>query len=106
MAVYGVVADIHGNREALAAAFAALEARGVERVVCLGDIIGYNADPDECVAMVRGPALLYGGDVRAFHAPAGAFAGVFGGPPCPDFSPALRTPPRQNKCALKSLRLT
>jgi predicted phosphodiesterase len=53
MARYGVVADIHGNREALAAAFGALEARGVSRVVCLGDIVGYNADPDECVAMVR-----------------------------------------------------
>ncbi len=53
MARYGVVADIHGNREALAAVFAALEARGVERIVCLGDMVGYNADPDECVAMVR-----------------------------------------------------
>jgi predicted phosphodiesterase len=53
MALYGVVADIHGNREALAAAFAALASRAVERIVCLGDIVGYNADPDECVAMVR-----------------------------------------------------
>jgi predicted phosphodiesterase len=53
MARYGVIADIHGNREALTAAFAALEARGVSRIVCLGDIVGYNADPDECVAMVR-----------------------------------------------------
>jgi len=53
MARYGVLGDIHGNREALAAAFAALEARGVSRIVCLGDIVGYNADPDECVAMVR-----------------------------------------------------
>jgi putative phosphoesterase len=53
MARTGVLADIHGNREALVAAFAALEARGVERIVCLGDIVGYNADPDECAAMVR-----------------------------------------------------
>ena len=53
MARYGVLADIHGNREALAAALSALEARGVSRIVCLGDIVGYNADPDECVAMVR-----------------------------------------------------
>jgi predicted phosphodiesterase len=54
MALYGVVADIHGNREALAAALAALEQRRAERIVCLGDVVGYNADPDECVAMVRG----------------------------------------------------
>jgi predicted phosphodiesterase len=57
MALYGVIADIHGNREALAAALAALEARGAQargdRLLCLGDIVGYNADPDECVALVR-----------------------------------------------------
>ena len=53
MAVYGVLADIHGNREALDAALAALEARGVERIVCLGDVVGYNADPDECAAIMR-----------------------------------------------------
>lgn len=53
MAVYGVIADIHGNREALAAALEALERRGVESLACLGDIVGYNADPDECVEAVR-----------------------------------------------------
>jgi predicted phosphodiesterase len=53
MALYGLIADIHGNREALAAALGALEARGAASIVCLGDIVGYNADPDECVALVR-----------------------------------------------------
>ena len=53
MALYGILADIHGNREALAAALAALEARGARRIVCLGDVIGYNADPDECVELLR-----------------------------------------------------
>ena len=53
MALYGVIADIHGNREALSAALATLESRGVQRIVCLGDVVGYNADPDECVEMVR-----------------------------------------------------
>jgi predicted phosphodiesterase len=53
MAVYGVLADVHGNREALAAALAALDSRGIERLLCLGDLVGYNADPDECVAMLR-----------------------------------------------------
>lgn len=53
MALYGVIADIHGNREALAAALAALAARRPEYILCLGDIVGYNADPDECVALVR-----------------------------------------------------
>ena len=53
MGPYGIIADIHGNREALAAALEALLERGVERLACLGDIVGYNADPDECAAMLR-----------------------------------------------------
>ena len=58
MARYGVLADIHGNREALAAALAAVESRGVDQILCLGDIVGYNADPDECVAMLRAKGAL------------------------------------------------
>jgi predicted phosphodiesterase len=53
MARYGVLGDIHGNREALEAALGALEARGVRQFLCVGDIIGYNADPDECAAHLR-----------------------------------------------------
>lgn len=49
----GVIGDIQGNREALAAVLAELDRHGVTRVVCVGDIVGYNADPNECVAMVR-----------------------------------------------------
>jgi DNA (cytosine-5)-methyltransferase 1 len=36
--------------------------------------------------VVRGPDLLWGGDVRSFHPPAGRFEGVIGGPPCQMFS--------------------
>lgn len=53
MALYGIVADVHGNREALAAALAALERRGADRLLCLGDVVGYNADPDECAALLE-----------------------------------------------------
>lgn len=53
MALYGVLGDIHGNREALEAALAALEARGIERLLCVGDLVGYNADPDACVELLR-----------------------------------------------------
>ena len=58
MALYGVVADIHGNREALEVALAALERRGIRRILCLGDIVGYNADPDECAEMLRSRGAL------------------------------------------------
>jgi predicted phosphodiesterase len=53
MARYGVLGDIHGNREALEAVLRELDARGVRQLLCVGDIVGYNADPDECVALLR-----------------------------------------------------
>jgi DNA (cytosine-5)-methyltransferase 1 len=40
----------------------------------------------EGFCVVRGPDLLWGGDVRRFHPPAGRFDGVIGGPPCQAFS--------------------
>jgi DNA (cytosine-5)-methyltransferase 1 len=41
----------------------------------------------EGFCVVRGPDLLWGGDIRTFHPPAGRFEGVIGGPPCQSFSP-------------------
>ena len=40
----------------------------------------------EGFCVVRGPDLLWGGDIREFHPPAGRFDGVIGGPPCQAFS--------------------
>lgn len=42
---------------------------------------------EEGFCVVRGPDLLWGGDIHTFHAPAGKFDGVIGGPPCKCFSP-------------------
>ena len=53
MAIYGVLGDIHGNVEALEAVLAALDERGVRRLLCVGDVVGYNADPDACIALLR-----------------------------------------------------
>jgi predicted phosphodiesterase len=53
MALYGVLGDIHGNREALISALARLDECRVEQIVCVGDLVGYNADPDECVLLLR-----------------------------------------------------
>lgn len=39
--------------------------------------------------IVRGPDLLWGGDVRSFHPPRGRFDGVIGGPPCQSHSPLV-----------------
>lgn len=40
----------------------------------------------EGFCVVRGPDLLWGGDIKTFHPPAGKFDGVIGGPPCQAFS--------------------
>lgn len=53
MARYGIVSDIHGNLEALLAAFELLETKGIERIVCLGGIVGFNADPDRCATLLQ-----------------------------------------------------
>jgi diadenosine tetraphosphatase ApaH/serine/threonine PP2A family protein phosphatase len=45
----GLIADIHANREGFEAALAALARAGVDRLVLLGDIVGYGADPEFCV---------------------------------------------------------
>ena len=43
---------------------------------------------EEGYCVVRGPDILWGGDVHSFHPPADTFAGMIGGPPCQAFSPA------------------
>ncbi|MDK9707280.1 MAG: metallophosphatase family protein [Desulforhopalus sp.] len=48
-----VVADIHGNLEALEAVNADLLGQGVDRVICLGDSIGYGPDPEAVVTRLR-----------------------------------------------------
>ncbi|MCK9247837.1 MAG: metallophosphatase family protein [Solirubrobacteraceae bacterium] len=48
-----VVSDIHANRHALDAVLADIDDRGCEQVWCLGDVVGYGADPNGCCATVR-----------------------------------------------------
>jgi diadenosine tetraphosphatase ApaH/serine/threonine PP2A family protein phosphatase len=48
-----VLSDIHSNRQALEAVLAAIDEAGVEQIWCLGDMVGYGADPDACAALVR-----------------------------------------------------
>jgi predicted phosphodiesterase len=50
---YAVLSDIHASVEALRAVLDDVRAQRVERLVCLGDLVGYHAEPDACVAMIR-----------------------------------------------------
>ena len=49
-----IFADIHANRQAFSACLDAARARGAERMICLGDIVGYGADPEWAVETVMG----------------------------------------------------
>jgi len=49
----GIISDVHSNAEALAEVVRVLGEQGVDRVVCLGDVVGYGASPNECCAAVR-----------------------------------------------------
>ena len=48
-----ILTDIHANLEALTACIAAAEAQKVDRFVCLGDTVGYGADPNAACDIVR-----------------------------------------------------
>jgi predicted phosphodiesterase len=48
-----LLSDVHGNLPAFESVIADIDATGVEQVWCLGDLVGYGAQPDECVALAR-----------------------------------------------------
>jgi len=50
---YAVLSDIHANLEGLEVVLEKCEQVGADTLVCCGDIIGYNADPNACVELVR-----------------------------------------------------
>src|SRR3954452_3768853 len=48
-----VLSDIHGNLHALDAVLSDVEREDVHEIWCLGDIVGYGADPNDCCARIR-----------------------------------------------------
>ena len=48
-----ICTDIHGNRHAFEAVIAAAEDAGADELWCLGDLVGYGAEPDACVALAE-----------------------------------------------------
>lgn len=71
-----LIADVHGNREAFDAVLAALAREAVDRIVLLGDLVGYGADPAYCVErsaeLVEHGALAVKGNHDAAALDAGA----------------------------------
>src|SRR6201995_2462383 len=50
---FAIFSDIHANLEALEAVLKDSEERAVTSYVCLGDVVGYNANPHECGQRIR-----------------------------------------------------
>src|SRR3954454_3337390 len=57
-----VITDIHGNLPALQAALARIDALGIERIYCGGDLVGYGPHPNEVRALIaeRSIPTIYG----------------------------------------------
>ena len=47
-----VISDVHGNLTALTAVLDDIDRRGVEQIVCLGDVVGYGPEPAKCLDLV------------------------------------------------------
>ncbi len=78
-----VLSDIHANLPAFEAVLAAIDEAGVDEIWCLGDVVGYGAEPDECADLARERcgaclvgnhdlAVLGGLDIEAFSEAAAA----------------------------------
>lgn len=63
---FGIISDIHANLPALEVVLAEIDRLGVDEIVCLGDVIGYYAEPRECleILMRRGIPAIRGNHER------------------------------------------
>jgi diadenosine tetraphosphatase ApaH/serine/threonine PP2A family protein phosphatase len=50
---YAVLSDLHSNVEALTAVLGAVDDLAIDGVLCLGDLVGYGADPNEVIDLIR-----------------------------------------------------
>jgi diadenosine tetraphosphatase ApaH/serine/threonine PP2A family protein phosphatase len=51
---YAILGDIHGNTDALNTVLADIGDKNIDKIICLGDIVGYGAEPVECLRIIRG----------------------------------------------------
>lgn len=79
---YGIFGDVHGNIEAFKKVIETYKKENIDEYLCIGDIVGYGADPSECIKEVK---RLKAKTVCGNHDWAGA--GIF---PSDDFNPAAK----------------
>lgn len=61
---YAIIADIYADESSLRQTLESIEAEGVDQIVCLGNIVGYGDQPNECIAILRGRGVLV---IRGAH---------------------------------------
>lgn len=54
---YAIIADVHANLAALRTVLQDIREQGCGRIACLGDIVGYNRNPKECLDLIRTLAI-------------------------------------------------
>lgn len=61
---YAILSDIHANLEAFRAVMDVLSSERIDRYLSVGDVVGYGADPKECIALLRSlePEALVAGN--------------------------------------------
>jgi predicted phosphodiesterase len=55
---YGIFSDVHSNLEALEAVISAYRGESIDKYLCVGDVVGYGANPKECIEKVRTIAMI------------------------------------------------
>lgn len=55
---YAIISDIHGNLQALEVVLEDMRRNKPDRIICLGDLVGYGANPNEVIVLVREVADL------------------------------------------------
>src|SRR5688572_3686152 len=55
---YGILGDIHANLSALETVLACMRRAGVDRLISVGDVVGYGAAPHECIQILREAGAL------------------------------------------------
>lgn len=56
--IYAIISDIHANENALRRVLRDAKSQGAERIICLGDVVGYGPAPAETVSIVRKANML------------------------------------------------
>jgi diadenosine tetraphosphatase ApaH/serine/threonine PP2A family protein phosphatase len=100
------LSDIHANQEALEAVLAELDARRPGRILCLGDVVGYGASPNECLEAIRSRCdvvLLGNHDAAASGGPEAARFNIYARAAAEWTAKALT---RENREYLRKLPLT